>query len=107
MEETSLLCTCTSCYKKSSVFKLNRKGDAWEEKRELGGLTIFANRLASLTRATSPSSKERNRLYQSRKGDRGDYFSIGVEEIGSARRSSDFYPNYFSWVFPPHSNMNL
>ncbi|KAH0924879.1 hypothetical protein HID58_017135 [Brassica napus] len=80
--------------------------DAWEEKRELGGLTIFANRLASLTRATSPSSK-RNRLYQSRKGDRGDYFSIGVEEIGSARRSSDFYPNYISWVFPPHSNMNL
>ncbi|WZZ48513.1 hypothetical protein YC2023_048620 [Brassica napus] len=50
---------------KSSVFKLNRKGKGtWEEKRELGGLTIFASRLASLTRASSLSSKERNKLYQ-------------------------------------------
>ena len=106
--EGDIFVVCNSCYKKSSVFKLNRKGKgAWEEKRELGGLTIFASRLASLTRASSLSSKERNKLYQSRKGGLGECFSIVDEKIGFSRRSSNYNPNYMSWVFPPHNNINL
>ncbi|KAL0720514.1 hypothetical protein Bca4012_035113 [Brassica carinata] len=105
--EGDVFVVCTSCYKKSSVFRLNRKAEAWEEKRELGGLTIFGSRLASLTRASSLSSKERNKLYQSRRGDLGEYFTIDDETIGSSPSSSNLYPNYISWVFPPHNNINL
>ncbi|KAG2323498.1 hypothetical protein Bca52824_016711 [Brassica carinata] len=66
--EGDIFVVFTGRYYTPSVFKLNLKRMGWEEKGEIGGLTIFASIHASLTRA-SLSEKERNRLYQSRKGD--------------------------------------
>ncbi|KAH0867056.1 hypothetical protein HID58_074078 [Brassica napus] len=85
----------TSRDKNPSVFKLNLKRMAWEKKSELGGLTVFASQLSSLTRA-SFSVKERNRLYPSRN-----------ENISSCPPSSNYFSNRIAWVFPPHDNVSL
>ncbi|CAH8346955.1 unnamed protein product [Eruca vesicaria subsp. sativa] len=104
--EGDIFVVFTSRYYTPSVFKLNLKRMAWEKKRELGGLTIFASIDSPLTRA-SLSEKERNRLYQSRKGDLGEYFSISDEKIDFSRPSKDYFSNHMSWVFPPHNNVTL
>ncbi|KAF8084761.1 hypothetical protein N665_0703s0016 [Sinapis alba] len=98
----------TSRNKNPSVFKLNLKRMAWEKKRELGGLTVFASHPSSLTRATL-SVKERNRLYPSRNGHLGVYFSLGDDEkiISSRPPSSNYFSNRIAWVFPPHDNVSF
>ncbi|KAG5378104.1 hypothetical protein IGI04_025946 [Brassica rapa subsp. trilocularis] len=97
----------TSRDKNPSVFKLNLKRMAWEKKGELGGLTVFASQPSSLTRA-SFSVKERNRLYPSRNGHLGVYFSLGGDEnISSCPPSSNYFSNRIAWVFPPHDNVSL
>ncbi|VVA99176.1 unnamed protein product [Arabis nemorensis] len=45
------------------VFKLNLERKVWEEKRELGGLTVFSSYSTPLTRA-GPSAEEKNMLYE-------------------------------------------
>ncbi|KAL0702859.1 hypothetical protein Bca4012_058981 [Brassica carinata] len=92
--EGDIFVVFTGRYYTPSVFKLNLKRMGWEEKGEIGGLTIFASIHASLTRA-SLSEKERNRLYQSH------------EKIDFSRPSRDYFSNHMSWVFPPHNKVNL
>ena len=41
--EGDIFVVFTNCYDTPSVFKLNHKLMGWEERRELGGLTIFAS----------------------------------------------------------------
>lgn len=55
------------------VFKLNFKRNVWEEKRKVGGLTVFASEPGSFTRA-GLSAKERNRIYPSHNGQLGVYY---------------------------------
>lgn len=102
--EGDIFVVFTNCYDTPSVFKLNHKLMGWEERRELGGLTIFASMDSPLIRA-SVSEKERNRLYQSREGDHGEYFSISDEKIDFSRPSKDYFSNHMSWVFPPRNNV--
>ncbi|WZZ70002.1 hypothetical protein YC2023_081372 [Brassica napus] len=93
--EGDIFVVFTNCYHTPSVFKLNLKLMGWEERRELGGLTIFASINSPLIRA-SVCEKERNRLYQSRKGDLGEYFSISDEKIDFSRPSRDYFSNHMS-----------
>ncbi|KAH0868816.1 hypothetical protein HID58_075838 [Brassica napus] len=88
------------------MFKLNLKRNAWEEKRELGGLTVFASHPTSLTRA-GLSVEERNRIYPSHNGHLGVYYSLGDGIISSRFPSSNYLSNRIAWVDPPHNNFNL
>ncbi|VVA99578.1 unnamed protein product [Arabis nemorensis] len=93
-----------TCYsKKPSVFRLNLKRNVWEETRELGGLTVFASRHVSLTRAGLPSEM-RNRIYTSHYGPHDMYYySLGDEQ---SSRPPPMFPYGSVWVDPPH-NINL
>ncbi|KAJ4890978.1 F-box/kelch-repeat protein [Raphanus sativus] len=96
----------TSRNNSPTMFKLNVKRNAWEEKRELRGLTVFASHPTSLTRA-GLSVEERNRIYPSHNGHLGLYYSLGDGMISSRLPSSNYLSNRIAWVDPPHNNYNL
>ncbi|CAN6909252.1 unnamed protein product [Brassica oleracea] len=104
--EGGIFVMLTSRNKNPLMFKLNLKRNAWEEKRELGGLTVFASHPTSLTRA-GLSVEERNRIYPSHNGHLGVYYSLGDGIISSRFPSSNYLSNRIAWVDPPHNNFNL
>ncbi|CAG7902175.1 unnamed protein product [Brassica rapa] len=104
--EGDIFVILTSRNKNPLMFKLNLKRNAWEEKGELGGLTVFAGHPTSLTRA-GLSVEERNKIYPSHNGHLGVYYSLGDGIISSRFPSSNYLSNRIAWVDPPHNNFNL
>ncbi|XP_010477018.1 PREDICTED: F-box/kelch-repeat protein At3g18720-like [Camelina sativa] len=88
-----------------SVFKLNLKYMKWEEKRDVGGLTIFASYPGSFIRA-SLSANERNKVYLSAKEPHSVYYSLGDEE-SSGLPTNIYLSKRIAWVDPPHNNVIL
>ncbi|XP_010512854.1 PREDICTED: F-box/kelch-repeat protein At3g18720-like [Camelina sativa] len=88
-----------------TVFKLNSKRNEWQEKKDLGGLTIFTSLPASFVRA-GLSTEHRNKIYPSCIDEfeqYGTYYSLGD------LKSSDPPPTHRVsrhrlWVEPPPNN---
>ncbi|CAH2051431.1 unnamed protein product [Thlaspi arvense] len=59
-----------------TVFKLNMEQNVWDEKRDLGGLTVFTSASASFIRS-GLSPEVRNRVYPSLADTNGKYYSLG------------------------------
>ncbi|CAH8323616.1 unnamed protein product [Eruca vesicaria subsp. sativa] len=76
------------------VFKLNMKRNVWEEKRDLGGLTVFASSTGSFIRACL-SAEDMNRIYPSHL------------IYGSSRPPKTDLSNRVAWVEPPQNYMDL
>ncbi|VVA99576.1 unnamed protein product [Arabis nemorensis] len=83
------------------VFKLNLNRNVWEEKRDLGGLTVFISLHVTLTRAGLPSEM-RNRIYASHDRRHDMYYSFG-DETSSLPLSTPFLPYSVVWIDPPHN----
>ncbi|XP_013615859.1 PREDICTED: F-box/kelch-repeat protein At3g18720-like, partial [Brassica oleracea var. oleracea] len=62
--EGDIFVMCSRLDSNHMVFKLNMKQNVWEEKRDLGGLTVFASCPGSFIRACL-SAEEMNRIYPS------------------------------------------
>ncbi|XP_010474309.1 PREDICTED: F-box/kelch-repeat protein At3g18720-like [Camelina sativa] len=95
-----------STSKKASVFKLDLKRKVWEEKRELGGLTVFASQPTSLTRAGL--LRERNRIYPSHEAHKGVYYNLADDKYSSHRPPvMNYLSDRIAWVDPPLNEANL
>lgn len=87
------------------MFKPNLKLKVWEEKRDVGGLTIFASSPGSFIRA-SLSAKERNKMYPSTNEPLSVHYSLGDEE-SSRLPAITYLSRRGAWVDPPHNNVIL
>ncbi|XP_019101989.1 PREDICTED: F-box/kelch-repeat protein At3g18720-like [Camelina sativa] len=88
-----------------SVFKLNSKRKEWQEKRDLGGLTIFTSLPASFVRA-GLSTVHRNKIYSSCIDEfeqYGMYYSLG-DLISSDPPPTHRASYHHLWVEPPPNN---
>ncbi|VVA99584.1 unnamed protein product [Arabis nemorensis] len=83
------------------VFKLNLERKIWEEKRELGGLTVFASYPTSLTRAGL--SAEEKSMINERFG--SNYFLANDKSFIRPRWGAG-WSRRIAWVDPPQ-NVNL
>ncbi|EOA26279.1 hypothetical protein CARUB_v10023343mg [Capsella rubella] len=91
-----------------TVFKLNSKCKEWQEKRDLGGLTIFTSLPASFVRA-GLSTEHRNKIYSSYidKSERyGMYYSLG-DAKNSDPPPTNQTTQHHVWVEPPPNNVHL
>lgn len=88
------------------MFKLNHERKVWEEKRELGGLTVFASDPSPLTRA-GLSAEDRNRVYTSHLGQLRCYFALGDGIFSLRPPSSNYLSDRIAWVDPPHNTPPL
>ncbi|CAA7030760.1 unnamed protein product [Microthlaspi erraticum] len=89
---------CTPSYKsnRTRVFKLDLKQCGWQEKRDIGGLTLFASFPSSLLRA-GLSAEERNRIYTSLTD--GIHYSMKSSHL----RQGSCVSSCIDWVEPPHN----
>lgn len=90
----------------ASVFKLDLTRQVWEEKKELGGLTVFASYPASLTRA-GLLAPDRNRMYPSHDARFGVYYSLADDKFSRRPPTVNYLSDRFAWVDPPNNQVNL
>ncbi|VYS55539.1 unnamed protein product [Arabidopsis thaliana] len=99
----------THCYNNiPTVFKLNSKHKEWQEKTDLGGLTIYTSWPSSFVRA-GLSTEHRNKIYSSRLDQferYGLYYSLG-DAKGSDPPRDHLATYHILWVEPPHNNFHL
>lgn len=109
MNEGDIFVIYTHCYNNiPTVFKLNSKHKEWQEKTDLGGLTIYTSWPASFVRA-GLSTEHRNKIYSSRLdlfGRYGMYYSLG-DAKGSDPPRDHLATHDILWVEPPHNNFHL
>ncbi|EFH44523.1 predicted protein [Arabidopsis lyrata subsp. lyrata] len=90
------------------VLKLNFKRNVWEEKKDLGGLTVFASFPSSFARA-GLSTEQRNKICLSYRDKYGRYdvsYSVG-DEKSSYPPPETVLSKSIVWVEPPHNYVNL
>ncbi|KAG5410407.1 hypothetical protein IGI04_006736 [Brassica rapa subsp. trilocularis] len=98
--EGDIFVMCSRLDSNHMVFKLNMKQNVWEEKRDLGGLTVFASCPGSFIRACL-SAEEMNRIYPSFT----DFYLIYGST--SCRPPRTNLSCRVAWVEPPQNNVDL
>ncbi|KAL0875158.1 hypothetical protein Bca101_024863 [Brassica carinata] len=98
--EGDIFVMCSRLDSNHMVFKLNMKQNVWEEKRDLGGLTVFASVPGSFIRACL-SLEEMNRIYPSFT----DFYLI--YGTSSHRPPQTNLSCRVAWVEPPQNNLHL
>ncbi|CAN7039229.1 unnamed protein product [Brassica rapa subsp. trilocularis] len=98
--EGDIFVMCSRLNSNHTLFKLNMKQNVWEEKRDLGGLTVFASVPGSFIRACL-SAEEMNRIYPSFT----DFYLI--YGASSHRPPRTNLSCRVAWVEPPQNNLDL
>lgn len=98
--EGDIFVMCSRLNSNHMVFKLNIKRNVWEEKRDLGGLTVFASCPGSFIRACL-SAEDMNRIYPSFTD---FYLLYGTR---SHRPPKTNLSCRVAWVEPPQHNVDL
>ncbi|VYS58992.1 unnamed protein product [Arabidopsis thaliana] len=101
-----VISTFSNYNNQASVFKLNLKREVWEEKKELGGLTVFAGYHTSLTRA-SLLALDRNKMYTSHAARSFVYYSLAGNKFSRCPPGCNYLSDRFAWVDPPHNQRSL
>ncbi|XP_056860221.1 F-box/kelch-repeat protein At3g18720-like [Raphanus sativus] len=98
--EGDIFVMCSRLNSNHMVFKLNMKQNVWEEKRDLGGLTVFASVPGSFIRACL-SPEEMNRIYPSFT----DFYLIYGTISHLPPRTN--LSGSVAWVEPPQNYLDL
>ncbi|KAJ0246275.1 F-box domain-containing protein [Hirschfeldia incana] len=98
--EGDIFVMCSRLNSNYVVFKLNMKQNVWEEKRDLGGLTVFASVPGSFIRACL-SAEDMNRIYPSFT----DFYLI--YGASSPRPPRTNFSCRVAWIEPPQNYLDL